>query len=212
MKIEKIIGFYLPFKHTIVQFSPIRTGSTLLFNILQELFPRHSIEKQHTYGWYFNHLKVVASVRSPYDCIGSLLKAHNREITAENLLWATERFLKFGANEIITVADQKNVLLLRYEDFLNNYGYIYDSFEEFFELSINLETREKINHKFSLESVKKIMNTKEGFSEWCEKSKIHGNHISPENGRVGSGKEIFSPEQVGFIESKCAAYNKKFGY
>lgn len=213
MKLEKIIGFYLPFKTTIVQFSPMRSGSTLLFNILQEIFPKCSIEKQHTYGWYFNHLKVVASVRSPYDCIGSLLKAKKKEVTDENVSWASNHFLKHGGNEIISVADKKNVLLLKYENFVDDYEYIYNSFEMFFDTKINSDLRDRINQKFNRDSVKKIMSTKQNdFSEWCEQNKIHGNHISSENGRVGYGKELFSEDQIKIVQDTCLTYINKFGY
>lgn len=191
----------------------MRSGSTLLFNILKEVFPKYAIEKHHTYGWYFNHLKVVASVRNPNDCIGSLLKAKKLEINDAHVSWAAEHFLKMGGREILDVASRENVLLLKYEHFVDDYEHVYDEFESFFDIKISRDLREKISKSFNRESVKKIMSTqKNDFSEWCEKSKIHGNHISSENGRVGYGTELFTKEQLRHIRTTCSDYFERFGY
>lgn len=212
MKVSKIIGFHLPWKHTIVQFSPIRSGSTLLFNLLSELYPKASIEKQHTYGWYFNHLKVISSVRHPFDCVGSIVQAHKEEPTMKAVEWTTERFLNNGGYDITKVKDRENVRVLRYESFVNDYDVIFDTLEEFMGLHVDPVTRETIKAKFSRDGVRKIMAEKKNFFEWDDKTLIHGDHISARDGQSGYGKEMFTQEQQEYIAERCKEYMTAFDY
>ena len=212
MKVHKIISFYMPWRHTVVQFSPIRSGSTLLFNLLREISPKASIEKQHTYGWFFDHLKVVSSVRHPFDCIGSIHQAHKKEPTMETVAWASKRFLDNDGSDAVRVKDKDNVLVLRYESFVDDYDVIFDALEGFVGIEISESQRDDLNKRFSRDGVRKIMADKNNFFEWDKETRIHGDHISKRNGQCGYGKEIFTPEQQESIADHCAEYMKAFGY
>ena len=77
----------------IIQFGMIRSGSTLIYNILKELFPDRRISKTHKYrkNWKDAFLKVpiVATYRDPLDIICSSIKTHddlaNREIIKNHI-------------------------------------------------------------------------------------------------------------------------------
>lgn len=212
MKITEILKLYLPWRQTIIQMSPVRSGSTLVWNLLKHTFPNAHIVKHHTCGWFFNYLKIVATVRHPFDCIASIHKANGWEPSLESVERGATRFLQNGAEAIVSLKDRPDVLVLRYEEFVNNFEVIFEAFESFFGVEIDTHKREQLVDQFGIESVKKITQEQGTFKSWDKETLFHGNHISEYNGSSGYGVEFFSEEQIKRIEELCSDYMEAFGY
>ena len=65
-----------------IQFSPIRSGSTLIYNYLKEL--NKNPYKIHYYTYNKNN-KYIITIRHPYNSIISKLNIFNEEITETSL-------------------------------------------------------------------------------------------------------------------------------
>ena len=62
----------------LIQFSPIRSGSTLVFNILQFLGKKS--KKEHDKYIYRDNNKYIVTIRHPYNSIISSIMRYNKEI------------------------------------------------------------------------------------------------------------------------------------
>jgi len=83
-------------------------------------------------------------------------------------------------------------LILQYEEFYNNYDYIFDKFESFFEFTIPVKTKDLIVAETNLAVNEKIQDKFKDFDSHCEKSLIHGQHIL--SGEPDFYKNIISSE------------------
>ena len=68
-------------KPVIIQCSPIRSGSTIVYNFLRELFPSAQVVKKHSYHPDFSSFPIVTTYRHPLDCIASSIQRYGREPT-----------------------------------------------------------------------------------------------------------------------------------
>ena len=75
------------------------------------------------------------------------------------------------------------IIILRYENFYNNYDVIFDKILEgvnrvnALQLTLEESDRENIKNEWSIESVKKIQHQYENFGQWDRSTNIHGLHI-----------------------------------
>jgi hypothetical protein len=83
-------------------------------------------------------------------------------------------------------------LILQYEEFFNNYDYIFDKFESFFEFTIPVKTKDLIAAETNLVVNEKIQDRLKDFDSHCEESQIHGKHIL--SGEPDFYKNIISSE------------------
>lgn len=195
----------------VIQFSPIRSGSTLVYNILKELF--NSVSKQHNYGFTQNE-KVVVTIRHPYNSIISSILRLNEEINDETLKKHTEDYLKNGGKDVLDLDEnQQNICLLKYENFNKNYDYIFSELENKFLISIDTEVKNKINTNLSIENVIKLSQSFNDFSEYDINTHIHGNHISKNRGNTNFNS-ILTENQISKLEENITLNKilKKFNY
>ncbi len=68
------------------------------------------------------------------------------------------------------------VLVLRYEQFWNDYDYIFSEFEKFFDITISEEIKTEIKNTTSQNSNKVAQEKLKGFRR-MNSSQIHGGHI-----------------------------------
>ena len=172
----------------IVQYSPPRTGSTLLFNILLFLFEEkshyttpmdlqnrkviksHFLLKETNQKTYY-----ITSIRHPYDIITSRLRKKNSRCVHNGDIQRVVRdFQRVNALQ----QTKKNLLILKYENFYNNYNYLFDEIEKVFNITISDEDKTKLHTLFSLSSMKKLSAQFEDFSTYDAGVQIHGNHIN----------------------------------
>lgn len=181
----------------ITQFSPIRSGSTLLYNIIREL--ENNCIKQHKYTYNKNNNYII-TIRHPYNSIISSCLRLNLEINNKNLINHINKYIKNGGSCIANNdLNKPNICILFYEKFNNNYDYIFDSLELFFNKKYKDEKKKNICKKFSIENVKKIISKYNNFEEYDRVTHLHGNHISKYNGETNY-KEILNDEQIKILE------------
>jgi len=214
-------------KRKIVQFSPMRSGSTLVANILRDLFPRRTIRKTHDMRSLSRkiHLHVlsfpvVSTYRYPLDIIASEIKVNNTEPTAMAIEQACQNLERNGLVEMKKVLNMKNVLLLKYEDFYGNLDFLFDHFEVFFSIKISDNTRSKLKDDYSIENIQQLTDELPS-DQFIDKNHaiavgsdgvFHGKHISKTKGKPGSYRDLFNEEQIDWLNYRFSKFMKDFGY
>lgn len=212
--IKRKIIFKLMKPFVLVQFSPPRSGSTLVYNVMRELFPGKKIFKVHTFRSMCNELPVVITYRHPLDCIASSIIRYKKEPTAEEIERQIKIFNEQGFKDLVRIKDYHNVLMLKYEEYVHDFEYIFDHFEKFFKIKISPEKRQEITDKYKIENVEKMIKGKGGdsFSDIDKKTQLHGNHISKYKGASNYYEEFFSPAQIKLLKETYQDVLENFGY
>lgn len=198
----------------LVQYSPPRSGSTLVFNIMRELFPAKKIFKVHTFRSMCNEMKVVVTYRHPLDCIASSIIRYKKEPTEEELKRQIKMFNEQGLLDLLKIRDMPNILMLKYEDYVNNFDYIFNHFEKFFNITIPEEKKVEITAKYKIDNVEKMLKDQKGdsFADIDKKTQLHANHISKYKGASNYYEEFFQPDQIRLLKETYAEFMETFGY
>jgi len=177
----------------IIQYGFPGSGSTLIYQILKYLFD--NVKKKHSFIKYKEDIKIVATVRDFRDCLCTELKRKDLTINERNIKKSIDYFKK-GLYHFIPLnlnlkewSNKRNILWLKYEDFFNNFDYIFTQLEDFFDIKISDEQRNHIISNYSLSTNKKRSKNFQNFSQYDVKSQIHGNHITS-NGQINKWNEI----------------------
>ena len=184
----------------IIQFSPQRSGSTLVFNILQDLFPTKYVKKQHNYDLEDKNFPTVITYRHPYDCIASLILKDQVSPTDQIIEDKIMLFRKDGWNDFLNQFESSKILFLRYENFYNDIDFILSSIEGYFKIHISENKKVKLRNKYKISSVKKEIEKFKIFSEFDPQSHFHGNHISKYLGGTNSYKKFFNTNQIKILD------------
>ncbi|MES9899841.1 MAG: hypothetical protein ABW148_12565 [Sedimenticola sp.] len=205
-KLNKIFG------GTIIQYSPPRSGSTLVYNILRDLFPGKNIKKRHSYESNDSKFPMVVTYRHPLDCIASSIQRYELIPTDEVINQQISEFEKNGIRDILEIKDDPSVLMLRYEEFANNYDVIFNEFEIFFGIKISHKKRSTLSDRYHIKAVEKIIARMESFSEYDEITHWHGKHISAYKGSFYYYKEFFNDSQIEYLENVYNKFLQEFNY
>lgn len=119
-----------------------RTGSTLIYRVLKEIFA--NVEKCHLpeVGPYLGtDTKIVATVRDPVDSFISHVRVVNYPDSTPPII-PTESFSSHMNRRLhdhkqfnkILDENQDQILLLKYENFYDDFDYIFDKLEIFFDI------------------------------------------------------------------------------
>ena len=195
--------------NNIIQFSTGRSGSTLLWNILKEL--QFNPKKCHNLKYNVN-CKIVSTIRDPRDMLASRLLISNKKIDNENINENINQMKKYGLDDLVKIMNKKNVLVLQYEFFWNNYEYIFDRISEFLNINIDQDVRKKITTKFSVEKMLNISKKFDNFNSFDKKTHIHGNHISKKKGEPGNWMNVIPKKYHQEVEKKLKKYLNLFSY
>jgi hypothetical protein len=212
VKLSDILRFQVFRNKYVIQMSPIRTGSTLVFNLLREVLPRKRVLKKHQFSSGFGHCPIVATVRHPLDAIASVCRVGGIKISDEGLERATREFFENGAADVIRIRERPNVLVLRYELFIDDFEYIFAELEQFFNITISGVERVRLAQQYGVENAKRVAAKFDRFDEWDPETQIHGNHVSDNAKRIGYSSELFSGAQVDDLKRACSAYMEAFDY
>jgi predicted O-linked N-acetylglucosamine transferase (SPINDLY family) len=175
----------------IIQWSPPRSGSTLVWQILDRLFedPEYTenkwyqpniVQKTHTldYSMLNNpNYYFVTTIRNPIDCMVSFMTVNKEEFTKESIDKNINTYINYF-NIVQLVRRSNNSIVLRYEQFYDDFTVIYDTLEKVFGTKIPTEKRDAMNKEFSRETNKKKADTMDDFQTWDKDSFIHGDHIN----------------------------------
>ncbi len=196
----------------VIQFSPQRSGSTLVFNILQDLFPTRVVIKRHNYNLNDKNFPTVITYRHPYDSIASLFLKDQIIPTDEIIEDIIKQFREGGWNDFLNQFESSKILFLRYEDFCNDMNFILNSIEDYFNISISENKRAELKAKYEISNVKKKIEKFKNFSEYDEVSHFHGNHISKFSGNPNSYKKFFSDSQIKILDKYFNDEKKYLNY
>ena len=212
LKTKPLFMLMKPF--AMVQYGPPRSGSTLIYNIMCELFPTKKIFKVHMKRKMCSVLVTVGTYRNPLDSIASsLLRYKIEKPSDEDIKKQIDVFNKSDLKYIPKMIEMSNILMLKYENFLNNYDYIFDHFEEFFSIKILTEKRTFLKEKLGMKSVeKKLKSMDDKFGEMDKNSQLHGNHISKFKGCSGYYKKIMTEKQISMLLDEFGETMQLLGY
>jgi hypothetical protein len=173
--------------------SPARTGSTVVFNILRFLFESEENKSKPGYKNFnclvnkTHHLYTaeedylyVFTIRNPIDATFSHYRIKRGEgnenigklvyklASAQISLWRNlEKLLSLG----------RKVIILRYEDFVNNIDFVFDTLED--ELSFSIAKPDKVLLRKALSKENVLYNIRhfESFEDYDRIHGFHGKHI-----------------------------------
>jgi hypothetical protein len=194
----------------IIQFSPIRSGSTLVYNILREF---SNVRKTHNMSVKNGQLYVI-TYRHPYNCIISSLLRNEKKINLLNIKSEISEYLKNGGKDLLkNDLLKKNILLLQYEEFFDNYEVIYNKLEKFLNINIDENKKIELSKKYNITNVKKITNKYKTFKEYDKTTHLHGKHISEYDGQTDY-KKILSENDIYVLKENKSLNEiiKKFNY
>ena len=212
MKINMALKYALFPDRYIIQMSPVRTGSTFVYNILKAVCSNKSIEKHHNYSALFNRIPMVVTVRNPFDTLASICRVNKFNISDETIVHVCNTFKLNGGDDILKVRNRSNVLIISYAQLMGDLSGIFDRLEEFFGVLVDEKLRLEITLKYGLDAASKISHSKGEFAIWDAETKIHGDHISDRAQEIGYGRESFTSKQIEYIQKELAPYFSAFDY
>jgi hypothetical protein len=194
----------------IIQSGPYRTGSTLIYNILKYLFEDKTIEnmggqsskvikihgltKDAYIGLKERCLKpyIIITIRHPLNAAASLATlSKNKGIGLPDQL-INEHINQYKSiyNDTQYLYDSNDFICLYYEEFENNFEYIFKQIETFFEIRIPEKEKLFIMQTFNKSSVEKHIKHLTNFSQWHAQTHFHGSHITNSDFTKIESKEI----------------------
>lgn len=201
-------------KTAIIQFSPIRSGSTLVFNILREIFPKRKITKTHQLNKKEEQsATLVSTYRNPVDCIASNLLFLQKPATEDNIAEQIHLLKTYGLVQLCRMVDRENMVLLKYEDFYRDHSLIFSQLQAFFKIELTDQRQEEISEKYQVNRVKEQYTSQ--FSNAFEFDKTnhwHGNHISNFKGRPNAATEVLTNDQIQMIKGALKEHMNLLGY
>ena len=199
----------------VVQYGMPRTGSTLIRRILYQIFPEHEQPSQHPPLVLDGLGVLIISCRHPLDVLVSVIRVNSDENgerisdgRLNHYLPRLEEQYRAYLHDLSASKDYK--LKLKYEKFWNNYDYVFDGLENFFNdtlgfkyhnpVEISKEKRANIKKICGIKNTKKIQDTLDNFDEVDEKTKIHGRHIATP--KPFNYKKCLTDAQINFLKEK----------
>ncbi len=216
----------------VYQYSVPRSGGTQIRQVLRCLFGKDLVKGSHDFmevpeetplvivyrdfrdvtisQWRIWHAKFKGNDK--YDNAPSLTELNG--ITSNTMKLA----LKTLNNYKEYYKDKGNILWLRYEDFYNNYDYLFETLEKFFDIKISEEKRKEIVENTNIEknrkraSEVKIENLGRPFDSYNSENLIHSAHISHIEPKQGYWKKIVPEMFWEFVEEPLKKDLREWGY
>lgn len=145
----------------IVAYGVLRSGSTFIWQILYHLFDDHKMDKIiKTHSLMETTNKVVATFRDFRDVAASSYRVEKKLSPTDSMIKMSVEDVEFyvtRAKGWVRVLDSyrrkysdEQMILLRYEEFFNNFKFIFDQFENFFGIAIPEAKRKAIRTECNL--------------------------------------------------------------
>jgi hypothetical protein len=164
----------------IVQFGPGRCGTTLIWQVLKEIFPQ--VEKHHG---FVNAYRTVVVYRDFRDSLCSILRIEQvkfKDLTKDRIKLAYKGYIN-QLKVLKSYQHREDVLFLQYEKFFGDYPFLFSEIEKYFEIELEDSLKKDIEVKTSVMANKKIADRYPKFGVFDTQSFIHGQHIqNPEPG------------------------------
>ncbi len=199
----------------IIQLSPRRTGSTLLFNALIVCFPKKQTIKCHCLTKYdyftYKHSPKIMSMRNPLDSICSLAQIYKQIFSDEIKLRKALRNYKKVVNNIIK--NKANIKILKYERFIFNFDYLFSKLEIFLNQPIAENLKQKFIKEYTIDkALMKAQKLGNSFAKYDPVNHFHGKHISKYRGANGYYKKMMTQEQISLVYSELKEIFALFEY
>ena len=182
-------------------FGVSRSGGTFIYNIIHEIFNGNIQTQSHDF--FTTDRKVIATYRDFRDSTVSWWRMVDGEFDNEDnkktmsiidiVLFAVR--MRGRINELDKMKAhylEEQILFLRYEDFFNNFDFIFHKIEKFLDIKITPELKETIVQKYNLSAQKKESEKFEDFQYYDQVRQIHGHHIM--NGRPQTWMKLTDPK------------------
>jgi hypothetical protein len=91
------------------------------------------------------------------------------------------------------------VLVLQYENFVNDYDYIFSNFEDFFDITISEETKTEIKDATNRNANQKKQEALKGVGEHDNPTHLHGGHIF--TGEVGWSAQVLREKNLARMQT-----------
>lgn len=212
----------------IIQYGFPGSGSTFVWQVLDFLFS--DVRKTHECPELDKDAMVIATVRDFRDVLCTYLGRADLPPTQASIEFIA-RYHAVDARSFTEInkvsatwAEQPNILWLRYEDFFNQFDYLFAQIETFFGIEITAEKRSAIKNLYSRETNLERMKSADalckqnGASGWLDKDwqayvvdGINGNHITS-TGEPGKWKRIIPADLHDYVNEVLEEPLKKFGY
>lgn len=183
----------------LVVYSAPRTGSTLIWQCCKEIFNKvHKAHHDNVFEYLQAKLPCIITERERVDAFLSrervlrfsdYSKKQFEGVVNDRLQHCIENnhqaidddiedyILELDSVEYVKNCYVGDLLVLKYEDFYENYDYIFTQLEDFFSISIPFDRKQNIVKKTSKSHNINIQNKMDSFFECDKSSNIHGNHI-----------------------------------
>lgn len=188
-------------------FSPIRSGSTLVFNWVRSFMDlkRADLYKTHSVNSCHGSDLVIRVMRHPLDSILSSGFRFNHPLNETMLRANLNEYLQQGGHDSVMPIGGAPVLTVYYKDISGPFASdtMRTIVQTLLENQIPLVEKISFPHllkKYSLEAVGKYISKYRNFGEYCHRTHFHGDHIGPYSGRTDFRK-LLSPEQCSMLNS-----------
>jgi hypothetical protein len=213
-----------------VLFGVPRSGGTLIYNITNTIFDGNIANQSHNFfktnkkkvivyrdfrdssisGWIYKQRK---SFKNPEDYTPpSEIPYHN----CSKEFWHIKRIVNSHLNKF---SSSDSTLFLQYEKFVNNFDYIFDQYENFFDFVVEDSLREHIVSSWNIDRVKKVYTS--GHDNYpgspAQIRKIKSQNASFHSGHVFSGeggvwRQIIRKKDHKYVNAFFEKELKKWGY
>lgn len=170
-----------------------RSGGTLIYNIIRYLYDDNIRPQQHKFFQLPSNTNIILIYRNFLDAAVSQWRTQYNppypKATFNHIRGNLNNFKDHATILQRYIDNYKHTLLLKYESFVHNFNYIYNSLETFLSINITDSQRHYINTNLSKTAVKKYIQQKgyRHFGQYDVRTHWHGNHIH--QGKIGSWKD-----------------------
>lgn len=176
-------------------FSPIRTGSTLVYNYLREIVdPSVMLSKTHSLQPDADF--TICTIRNPFNSIVSSCLRYKHQLSNHFLLQNAQEYLDNGGRDVCRLPD--SALLLRYEEFTTNSVKCIHMLKQFCAAHNiphdHLCNAHSLAKKYTVSRVQTLTKAYTEFEQYDTQTHFHGRHISVYHGQTDYRQLLTRPQ------------------
>lgn len=189
-----------------------RSGSTLVWQIVQAVLPQEDILKTHPDIWEPDGSRAIVSIRDPHDVVASLYRvrlsrSQKREGDQEDVSSAIRRMLI--SYDALNKVMKGPYDILRYEEFYHNYSVIFRYIECKLNVQVTSFVQKWISETYSVEANRARASRLMDFNE-VDREQIHGDHIG--NVHPGSWSDVLPEWAWDQVVKESRPVTREWGY
>ena len=199
----------------ITQFSPVRSGSTLVYNVLRTVFPHAArITKTHnlpantadprpgshpclgslvTTMRQSGTLVIITTMRHPYNSILSICFRRGHPLKPKYIQSAIREYLTYGGRDMLVHPRPNSVL--RYERFASNTPEAFAYLLHALGIDDDMGDDKAKLQRFHIRHMHKLSKQLKTFDKVDPHTNIHGKHIGPYKGQTDY-RTLLTTEQI----------------